>query len=57
MSKALKEYGSQKGVSLTCARRLSEFLGEDLVQSKVKHNILGVELFLYHLQKPNVPSN
>ena len=35
MSKSLKEYGAQKGVSLTCARRLSEFLGEDLVQGKV----------------------
>ena len=31
MSKALKDYGVQKGVSLTCARRLSEFLGEELV--------------------------
>lgn len=31
MSKALKEYGAQKGVSLTCARRLSEFLGSELV--------------------------
>lgn len=35
MSKSLKEYGTQKGVSLTCARRLAEFLGNDLVQSKV----------------------
>lgn len=36
MSKPLKEYGTQKGVSLTCARRMSEFLGDELVEGKVQ---------------------
>lgn len=31
MSKSLKEYGDQKSTSITTARRLSEFLGENMV--------------------------
>lgn len=35
MSKTLEEYGSQKSTSISTARRLAEFLG-DQVWSKVK---------------------
>lgn len=34
MSKSLSEYGSQKSTSITTAKRLAEFLGQDMVQSK-----------------------
>ena len=30
----LADYGQQRGPSLTCARRLAEFLGEELVFTK-----------------------
>ncbi|CAK7894119.1 DNA polymerase epsilon catalytic subunit A [[Candida] anglica] len=32
MSKSLKEYGNQKSTSITTARRLGEFLGEEMVK-------------------------
>lgn len=34
MSKTLKEYGSQKSTSITTAKRLGEFLGEEMVRDK-----------------------
>ncbi|KAF9884058.1 DNA polymerase epsilon catalytic subunit [Aspergillus nanangensis] len=34
MSKTLEEYGSQKSTSITTARRLAEFLGEQMVKDK-----------------------
>jgi DNA polymerase epsilon subunit 1 len=34
MSKSLEEYGSQKSTSITTARRLAEFLGEQMVKDK-----------------------
>ncbi|KAI9797963.1 MAG: DNA polymerase epsilon catalytic subunit [Piccolia ochrophora] len=34
MSKALEEYGAQKSTSITTARRLAEFLGEQMVKDK-----------------------
>ena len=34
MSRALKEYGDQKSTSITTARRLGEFLGEEMVKDK-----------------------
>lgn len=34
MSKTLAEYGSQKSTSITTARRLGEFLGEEMVKDK-----------------------
>lgn len=34
MSKSLEEYGSQKSTSVTCARRMAELLGNDLVKDK-----------------------
>ncbi|RPA85713.1 DUF1744-domain-containing protein [Ascobolus immersus RN42] len=34
MSKSLAEYGSQKSTSITTARRLAEFLGEQMVKDK-----------------------
>ena len=34
MSRALKEYGDQKSTSITTARRLGEFLGDEIVKDK-----------------------
>ena len=34
LSKSLGEYDAQKGVAITAAKRLSEFLGEEIVQGK-----------------------
>jgi DNA polymerase epsilon subunit 1 len=34
MSKPLSEYGASKSTSITCARRMAEFLGEELVKDK-----------------------
>ena len=34
IAKPLKDYGTQKGTSLTCARRLAEVLGEEIVKDK-----------------------
>jgi len=34
ISKALHEYGNQKGTSITCAKRLSELLGPEVVKDK-----------------------
>ena len=34
MSKALEEYGAQKSTSITTAKRLAEFLGEQMVKDK-----------------------
>nr|KAJ3422362.1 DNA polymerase epsilon catalytic subunit [Polyrhizophydium stewartii] len=34
MSKSLKEYGAQKSTSITTARRLAEFLGEQMVRDR-----------------------
>ncbi|KAF8541905.1 DNA polymerase family B [Trichophaea hybrida] len=34
MSKSLEEYGSQKSTSITTARRLAEFLGDQMVKDK-----------------------
>lgn len=34
LSKALSEYGTQKGTALTCARRLAELLGSDICKDK-----------------------
>ncbi|VEU20318.1 DEKNAAC101151 [Brettanomyces naardenensis] len=34
MSKALEDYGNQKSTSITTARRLGEFLGEEMVKDK-----------------------
>ncbi|SJM88070.1 probable DNA polymerase epsilon catalytic subunit A [Zygosaccharomyces bailii] len=34
MSKTLKEYGGQKSTSITTAKRLGEFLGEEMVKDK-----------------------
>ncbi|KAJ5266801.1 DNA polymerase epsilon catalytic subunit A [Penicillium angulare] len=34
MSKSLEEYGTQKSTSITTARRLAEFLGEQMVKDK-----------------------
>lgn len=34
MTKTLKEYGGQKSTSITTARRLGEFLGEEMVKDK-----------------------
>ena len=34
MSKSIDEYGSQKSTSITCARRLSEILGNELLREK-----------------------
>ena len=34
MSKALNEYGKQKSTSITCAKRMAEILGTDLVKDK-----------------------
>lgn len=34
LSKSLIEYESQKGVAITAAKRLSEFLGDDIIQGK-----------------------
>ena len=34
MSKSIDEYGSQKSTSITCARRLSEILGTELLREK-----------------------
>eukprot|EP00842_Homolaphlyctis_polyrhiza_P005989 jgi/Hompol1/6391/HPOL_004966-RA len=34
MSKSLKEYGSQKSTSISTARRLAEFLGDQMVKDK-----------------------
>lgn len=34
MSKSLEEYGAQKSTSITTARRLAEFLGEQMVKDK-----------------------
>jgi DNA polymerase epsilon subunit 1 len=34
LSKNISEYGEQKGTSITCARRLAEFLGADFVRDK-----------------------
>lgn len=34
MSKPLREYGSQKSTSITTAKRLSEFLGEEMIRDK-----------------------
>ena len=32
LSKSLKEYGTQKGTSITCANRLAEFLGNEILR-------------------------
>lgn len=34
MSKDLQEYGTQKGVAVTSAKRLSEFLGPSMIRGK-----------------------
>lgn len=34
LSKSLAEYDNQKGVAITAAKRMSEFLGEEIVQGK-----------------------
>lgn len=34
MSKSLEEYGSQKSTSISTARRLAEFLGDEMVKDK-----------------------
>lgn len=34
LSKELKEYGEQKGVGITSAKRLGEFLGDEIVKGK-----------------------
>lgn len=34
MSKRLAEYGNKKSTSITCAQRLAEFLGKDIVKDK-----------------------
>ncbi|KAJ3047104.1 DNA polymerase epsilon catalytic subunit, partial [Rhizophlyctis rosea] len=34
MSKSLEEYGAQKSTSITCAKRLAEFLGDQMVKDK-----------------------
>ena len=34
LSKSLMEYEARKGVAITAAKRLSEFLGEDIIQGK-----------------------
>ena len=34
MSKALEEYGEMKGVAISTAKRLAEFLGADMVKDK-----------------------
>jgi DNA polymerase epsilon subunit 1 len=33
MSKKLEDYGSQKSTSITTAKRLAEFLGEDMIKN------------------------
>lgn len=33
MSKKLEEYGAQKSTSITTARRLAEFLGDEMVKN------------------------
>ena len=34
ISKTLAEYGSQKSTSITCAKRLAEVLGSEIVKDK-----------------------
>ena len=34
MSKALEEYGAQKSTSISTAKRLAEFLGDEMVKDK-----------------------
>lgn len=34
LGKSLKEYGEQKSTAITCARRISEFLGNEMVKDK-----------------------
>ena len=34
MSKSLEEYGAQKSTSISTARRLAEFLGDEMVKDK-----------------------
>jgi len=34
LSRPLGDYGEQKGVGITAAKRLREFLGEDIVKGK-----------------------
>jgi hypothetical protein len=34
MSRALSDYGAQKSTSISTARRLAEFLGDDMVKDK-----------------------
>jgi DNA polymerase epsilon subunit 1 len=36
MSKSLEEYGAQKSTSISTAKRLAEFLGDEMVKDKVK---------------------
>jgi len=46
LSKTLEEYDSQKGVALTAAKRMGEFLGNDLVSGK------GLNCYFIIAQKP-----
>ena len=34
MSKTMAEYGSQKSTSITCAKRLGELLGNEIIKDK-----------------------
>ena len=34
ISKTVEEYGNQKSTSITCAKRLSEFLGSEIAKDK-----------------------
>lgn len=34
LSKNIQEYGEKKATSLTCAKRLAQFLGEEIIRDK-----------------------
>jgi DNA polymerase epsilon subunit 1 len=47
LSKSLAEYGEQKGTAITCARRLAELLGPEIVRDK------GLNVKFIIAKKPN----
>jgi len=39
LSKAIHEYDGKKGTSITCAKRLAEFLGDDILKDDGSLNV------------------
>lgn len=55
MSKQLQDYGAQKSVGITTAKRLAEFLGDEMVQvgfAGPRHVVCGNFLHDGHLALP-----